>query len=56
MQGSLDISSVLPYLCSFVRLKVKRFSHLRETQINSNSVACVRDCSVKPAAKRGLAA
>nr|DAK54851.1 MAG TPA: hypothetical protein [Microviridae sp.] len=31
------------YLCNFVRLKGKSIFPLRETQINSNSVACVRD-------------
>jgi hypothetical protein len=42
------------YLCNFVRLKVKSIFPLRETQINSNFVACVRDRSGKPAARRGL--
>lgn len=44
------------YLCNFVRLKGKVFSPLRGAQVNSNFVACVKDRSGNPAAKRGIAA
>lgn len=32
------------YLCNFVKIKGKSIFPLRGAQINSNSVACVRDC------------
>ena len=44
------------YLCNFVRLKGKSIFPLRGAQINSNFVACVKDRSGNPAAKRGIAA
>nr|DAL64597.1 MAG TPA_asm: hypothetical protein [Microviridae sp.] len=40
----MDLSRAHTYLCNFVRLKGKSIFPLRETQINSNFVACVRDC------------
>nr|DAG72424.1 MAG TPA: hypothetical protein [Microviridae sp.] len=46
--GSLDLSRAYTYLCNTVRLKGKSIFPLRETQINSNSIACVRDCSENP--------
>lgn len=42
------------YLCNFVKIKGKGIFLLRGAQINSNFVACVKDRSGNPTAKRGL--
>nr|DAE84572.1 MAG TPA: hypothetical protein [Microviridae sp.] len=39
----MDLSRAYTYLCNIIRLKGKSIFPLRETQINSNSVACVRN-------------
>ena len=44
------------YLCNFVKIKGKSIFPLRRAQVNSNFVACVKDRSGNPAAKRGIAA
>lgn len=44
------------YLCNFVKIKGKSIFPLRGAQINSNFVACVKDRSGNPAAKRGIVA
>lgn len=44
------------YLCNFVKIKGKSIFPLRGAQVNSNFVACVKDRSGNPAAKRGIAA
>lgn len=44
------------YLCNFVKIKGKSIFLLRGAQTNSNFVACVKDRSGNPAAKRGIAA
>ena len=44
------------YLCNFVKIKGKSIFPLRGAQVNSNFVACVKDRSGNPAAKRGIVA
>lgn len=44
------------YLCNFVKIKGKSIFSLRGAQVNSNFVACVKDRSGNPAAKRGIVA
>lgn len=44
------------YLCNFVKIKGKSIFPLRGAQVDSNFVACVKDRSGNPAAKRGIVA
>lgn len=44
------------YFCNFVKIKGKSIFLLRGAQIDSNFVACVKDRSGSPTAKRGIAA
>lgn len=46
----------ITYLCNFVKIKGKSIFPLRGAQVNSNFVACVKDRSGNPAAKRGIVA
>lgn len=44
------------YFCNFVKIKGKSIFLLRGAQIDSNFVACVKDRSGNPTAKRGIVA